>query len=330
MLIALPFLRILLAPGTSASAEGGFLQVAVRDFPLAMFRASRFRELKLALLLPVSYFLELGVFLVVGVLRWISIRKKQVTVAREEIAAWTMVAVSFLIGSFVRSATLSFNDLGWRCFLQAQFVLLLWAALLLDGWWNTKKRLPTKVRLGRGMAYGLLAFGVLSTVYQVAVLRFGPVLYDQKRISWAPTWLDSDRNMGLRVFALRSVYDQLWTMLPAKTVVQYNPLAPTYIPHLLYSGHDAAMGMPLCGTAFGGEIRLCKPRVDAIASLFVTPRLADSARLDSTCREYGIGVIVVEDTDAVWKMAGSWVWTRAPLLANDRVRAFQCGSLSAD
>jgi hypothetical protein len=324
VLAALPFLRILASSGTAFNGSSSVLEFAVREFPLIVRGASRFHQLKLALLLPLNYFLELGFFLLVAVLRWRMCRKNQVPVTRAEMAAWTMLAVSFVIGSFVRSTTLSFNDLGWRCFLQGQFVLLLWGALLLDDWWTSKPQ-SRRLLLVRTLAYGLLALGAMGSAYQVAMLRLFPILYDRNQIAWAPSWLDGDHHLGDRVFALRTVYDKLWTELPPNEFVQYNPLTLAYIPHLLYSGHDAPMGIPLCGVVFGGDIRRCKPRVDEIASLFVTPEPEDSGRLDATCRQYGIGVIVVEDTDKVWKQPGSWVWTRSPLIANEYVRAFRCG-----
>jgi hypothetical protein len=325
VLAALPFLRILASSGASFNGGGGFLELAVREFPLVIRGATRFGQLKLALLLPLNYFLELGFFLVVAVLRWRMLRKQPTPISRAKMATWTMLVVSFGIGSFVRSTTLSFNDLGWRCFLQAQFVLLLWGALLLDDWWTTKPR-SNRLLIGRVTLYALLVLGALGSVYQMTMLRLFPILYDRNRIAWAPSWLDSDHRIGERVFALRTVYDKLWSELPLGGFVQYNPLAPTYIPHLLYSGHDAPMGVSLCGVVFGGDIRRCKPRVDEIASLFVTPEPEDADRLDSTCRQYGIGVIVVEDTDKVWKLPGSWVWTRPALMANEYVRAFQCGN----
>jgi hypothetical protein len=59
--------------------------------------------------------------------------------------------------------------------------------------------------------------------------------------------------------------------------------------------------------------------------LFRKPSSAESAGLDSVCRVYGIKVMLVDDSDPVWKDRDSWVWKREPLLANDYVRAFRCG-----
>jgi len=39
-----------------------------------------------------------------------------------------MFGVSVLVSTFVRSGVIATNDLGWRGFLPAQFVMLLWGA----------------------------------------------------------------------------------------------------------------------------------------------------------------------------------------------------------
>ena len=78
--------------------------------------------------LPINYALELGFFLAVGVLRQRQLMSGRVEASTNELAAWTLVATSFLIGTFLRSSTTGTNDLGWRCFLPAQLILLLWGA----------------------------------------------------------------------------------------------------------------------------------------------------------------------------------------------------------
>jgi hypothetical protein len=47
--------------------------------------------------------------------------------------------------------------------------------------------------------------------------------------------------------------------------------------------------------------------------------------LDTVCHE-GIDAVVVEDLDSVWREPSSWVWSRHPVVANDYVRVFRCGS----
>ena len=62
-------------------------------------------------------------------------------------------------------------------------------------------------------------------------------------------------------------------------------------------------------------------------TLIDKPSQSASADLDSVCRQYGIDVMLVDDSDPVWKQSDSWAWSRKPLLANNYVRAFTCGDV---
>ena len=333
---ALPYLHTLLAAAAGGYGGGRFLAVRVRRFDFAMNLIAAMLHttaqklpapgLILFLLLPLNYFLELGFFLLVGVLRFRSVRAGSTPMTRGEQAGWAIVGTSFAIGSFLCSTTIGSNDLGWRCFLQAQLVLLLWAAVLIDEWWGTQRFWRRRGTLVVNFAAVLLIFGLIGTVYQVAMLRAYPILLDAGKVDpTAYLWLDQDGRLGERTFALRSVYESLGAVLPADAVVQYNPYAPAFIPHQLYSAHSAAVGLPLCGIVFGGDFARCADRVKSIAPLFNRSLLAETTDLDSLCREYSINVMLVDDSDPVWMDRESWVWRGKPLLANEHVRAFACG-----
>jgi hypothetical protein len=324
-LLALPALRLFLGPGASESPYHGFFGIAVREFPLAMRMLARHlgwrQHIWIAnlLLLPVNYLFELGFFLLAAVLRLKANLAGKIPVTREETAAWTMVAASFLIGSFVRSNTLASNDIGWRCFLQAQFVFLLWGGVLLDRRRTDPAVMTPRVWLAARI---MLLVGVLGTAYQVVVLRVYPVDYFFAR---GPDWSAAEGRPGERIFALRSVYEQLASILPPDAIIQYNPAETgAYISHVLYSGHPAAVGLVRCGAVFGGQLERCAPRAAAVDGLF-DPAPGSIPVPDRVCRDYGISVLVAVDTDPVWKQPESWVWTRAPLIANPYVRAFRCG-----
>ena len=78
VVLALPYLATLIGPG----AGGSPLVWTVRPFMMIdlMLRASGWRGWQLGianlLLLPVNYFLELGVFFAVGWMRWRAWRRK--------------------------------------------------------------------------------------------------------------------------------------------------------------------------------------------------------------------------------------------------------------
>jgi hypothetical protein len=325
-LLALPALRLFLGGGgASANPDHGFFSFAVREFPWAMDILARHlgwkRHIWIAnlLLLPLSYFIELGFFLLAAVLRLKANLRGKIPVTREETAAWTMVAASFLIGSFVRSNTMSGNDLGARCFVQAQFVFLLWGGVLL-----VRRRTDPAVMTPRVWlaARIMLLVGVLGMAYQVVNLRVYNVFFAR-----GPNSPTAEGPPGERVFALRRVYEQLASILPPDAVVQYNPgsdIAHVRFSHWFYSSHPAAVGLPDCAVTFGGQVARCAPRAAAVGGLF-DPAPGNVPLPDSVCRDYGISALVSVDTDPVWKQPESWVWTRAPLIANRHVRAFRCG-----
>ena len=324
----------------NGGGSGGFpVALQIRDFSFGMnvvgtiLESPRhnlpFPHLLLLLFLPLNYFLELGFFFFVGGLRIRNIRAGSVRLTREEQTGWMIVATSLLIGSFLRSTTLAGNDLGWRCFLQTQFVLLLWGAVMTDEWWCGRHIEFRRRNLTPAFAGLLLAIGLIGTVYQVAMLRAYPILADAGKIDARMYyWLDQDHRLGERTLALRSVYDSLGAMLPPDAVVQYNPNADVFIPHQLYSGRNAAMGLQFCGVVFGGELSGCEGRMKSVAPLFDKPTPAESDDLDLVCRRYNIEIMLADDRDPVWKQHESWVWSRSPLIANGFVRAFACGDQS--
>ena len=195
VLCSLPFLATLRAPGATG---GGFLHWTVRSFfgvdvLSQLFHFSRWQTLLANLvLLPLNYFLELGFFFAVGVIEWRRLRAKG-TLDRNDLALGLMALVSVTVCTFLRSGLISNNDLGWRGFLIAQFVLLLRGAQLPS--WSSKLAL-------------LAALGFAGTMYDQALLRFYPLLSDSKALPKVP-WLAKDEKLGLRTAANREAYTWL-------------------------------------------------------------------------------------------------------------------------
>ena len=343
LLCALSFLASLRGPGSGEA----FVGFALRPFPLGIYLLHQMgiqfqTPLALAvgqvLLLPINYGLELGFFLAVAILRLRQVIRGSVEASTNELAAWTLVVTSFVIGTFMRSSTISTNDLGIRCFLPTQLILLLWAATMIHevmihgvtihDWWFRPSGLPAQpaLRSGlRGVLAMLLFLGMAGTAYQIFMLRMFPVLADRVGIKGS-TWVDLDRHFGKRAYALRSAYEVLNAQLPASAVLQSNPSRQYTILHSLYSRHDAAAGDAICGTDFGGDPALCSVRVKKLTGLFVLP---DGSNVDATCQEFGIDALVVQDLDRVWREPSSWVWARSPIVANDYVRGFRCGTAAS-
>lgn len=327
LLWALPFLAGLRGPAGGVA----FVEFALRPFPLGFLLAQRAgihldpqSVVANAMFLPINYALELGFFLAVGVIRLWQLARGRVEMDNKELAAWTLVLTSFLIGTFLRSSTISSNDLGWRCFLPAQMILLLWGATMIHDWWLYRSSVAPQSAPHswvRATLTTLLILGILGTSYEVFILRMFPVLSDRGVLTGA-SWVRRDQQFGKRAYGLRSAYEVLDAHLPSSGVLQSNPFTKDPILHMLYSVHDSAAANEGCETDFGGDPALCAERLPKIAGLF---EFSDDSYLDSTCQEYGIDAIVVEDSDPVWQVPSSWIWTRQPLVANDYVRAFRCG-----
>lgn len=319
----------------SGPASGnGFIGLGFRPFALHLHFAQQIGVniqaapavmLANAIALPVNYAIELGVFFMIAVLRLRQVLRRTVPATPDEIAAWTLVMASFLIGTFLQSQTIATNDLGIRCFLPAQFVLLLWAAIFIDDTWFATAGGKTATRRTVVPALALLlVLGVCGTLYELFMVRMSPVLYDRWGVAGLD-WMDPDSQLGKRTYALRSVYESLNAQLPSSAVIQYNPATRNYVVDALYSFHDAAAGGMDCGAAFGGDPELCKQRVRRLVSVF-----QNREDVERACRDYGIDVFVAKDTDPGWRDRSSWIWNQAPMLGNDYVRAFRCSSLAAN
>jgi len=338
LLWALSYLSSLRASVRGPASGPAFVEFALRPFPLGLYFAQQigvhFRTQSAvtvanAIFLPINYALELGFFLAVALIRLRQLARGRVEASTNEIAAWTLVMTSFLIGTFLRSSTISSNDLGWRCFLPAQLILLLWGATMVHDWWFPGATPQPALRpWAHGVLAALLLLGILGTVFQVLMLRMFPVLVDHgldRGDFPAQRWVDSDRQFGKRTYALRSAYEVLNAQLPSSAIVQSNPYTEDPILHMLYSGHDSAAFNSECGVTFGGDPGLCALRVPKLSGLFEFP---DATYLDPTCREFGIDAVVVEESDRIWQDPSSWVWSRHPVVANDYVRVFRCGAHS--
>jgi hypothetical protein len=333
---ALSFLLSFRGPGNGTA----FIELTVRSFPLGTSLLLRNgislvtpAQITVAriVFLPLNYALELGFFLAICIIRLYCVGQGKVVPSAREFAAWTMVATSFFIGTFFRSTTIGSNDLGWRCFLPAQLIFLLWGAMFIHD--SLFRALPDEAghqakgrQLANPWALRVLALlfllGVASTGYQLYMLRMFPILVDRGSVH-GPSWVLPNRDFGRRAYALRTAYEDLDFRLPPSAVVQANPSSGDPILNMLYSGRDSAAADTGCDTDFGGDPNVCKARVEKIHPFFETP---DDKNLDATCRAYGISALVIEDSDPVWRQSSAWIWRRTPLVANDFVRAFACGA----
>jgi hypothetical protein len=310
---------------SAGSSQGNLLQFTVRSFDLGeMFLkiAGFGRPWQLtvgnAVLLPMNYFLEFGFFFAVAVILLVRFRRAGRPATRPELAGFALFAVSTLICTFVKSGVITNNDLGWRGFLIAQFVLLLWGGEVISCW-NQQYSQRMKVVLG-----SLIAIGAAGVAYDLAILRFFPLLSDQGIVPKIG-WLAADNKLGLRTYANREAYEWLRAHTSAKALVQQNP-KPIYQDTFfgLYGQRQTVAADDSCGTTFGGDVRECRPLVAELVTLFAA---TGSEILESTCRAMPVNYFVAKDTDEAWANSTSWVWQQPASFANNFVRLFSCEAI---
>jgi len=315
-LVALPYLMSL----TGAARPGGFLHFTVRDFhgARAFGLHTEFPELwqtyfvRLAFL-PLNYFLELGFFLMVGVLyltRLWRLRRFE----PYQMAAVVMLFASIVICTFFKSGASTNNDLAWRGFLPAQFMLLIWAAEMFRSRQQDRQKEWTAVSrmyaiLGPALPL-LLVIGFVSTAYSAGTLRMAEISSDS----------GTEHAIGKRNLSARRVYQELRQVLPATAVVQQNPALDNPVYWGIYANRQTAVEGYRCGNEFGGTGDGCAEIYPALLAIFGSGAQAD--QVEPLCLRLHIDVLVVTSGDPVWSNPDSWVWKRTPLVSADEVRAF--------
>jgi len=333
-----PYLLELVGARTGPATGGGsFVRLTVRWFSISEVLlivlwpdAPGWTEpIANGLFLPLNYYLELGFFFKIGIMQWKRMRSGNDFFHSKELCAFVMAATSVFICTFLRSGVITANDLGWRGFMIAQFILLIWAAEMWDEGLLAPRTAPQQVvafgKDRRGLLIALLVLGVAGSLYEVCMFRFFPLISDHLVLrQW--NFLAPDQRLGVRTYALRQVYEGLKKKLPEQAIVQHNPNAvPGDMFYGLYADRQAAAETSQCGVVFGGDPALCPSVVSPLDDLFEKPGAVDPSRVDAICRDLSIDALVAKDTDKVWADKNSWVWKKQPILANSYARAFLCG-----
>ncbi len=335
IILATPYLLALIhstSPATSVGETGGsglfsFVKPFVRHFyPLDDWTEAhpvgRVTGYVLRLLfLPVSYFLELGVFFIGALLyarRIWSARPWDLHVIYTGLLALT----SIFICTFLHSSVISNNDLGWRGFLPAQFVLLLWTAELL----SSRQAQSAAAGNSRGswlrspLWAPLIVIGALGTVYELNLLRFDGLLADEGIV---PLAFSPDRQFGLRTYALRTAYAKLNEIFPRSEIIQNSPEGRyTDFFYGLYANRQTAAYDPTCGAQFGGSLTKCEQLYPEIAAVFSNKGDQSPAHVTEVFKRLYVSAVLVKDLDPSWKDRSSWVWQLTPVIANDYVRIY--------
>jgi hypothetical protein len=321
-LLAIPYLLSLAGPG-AGPVGGAPLQLTVRTFSLAALVPSwhgmspTWRLILVNLpLVPFNYVLEFGFFFAVALIQWRTYRRSGAPLTRQQLACITMAATSTLICTFVRSSVIGCNDLGWRGFLIAQFIFLLWGAdLLADGRQAGIISAPERALLGI-----FLALGGIGTVYDLTLTRVYPMLADRGIVPLLD-WMSPDRQFGKRTYAIRKAYEWAQETTPETAAIQFNPkVVFQETTAMLYADRRAVAADPSCTISFGGDEHSCLPIVSRLNELYSG---ADSG-IDGICANLPVDLLVAKDTDPVWRNRDSWVWREKPAFQSDYIRLFNC------
>ena len=173
LLLARPYLHEVQGPASG----GQMLVLTVRTFSLAALvhtPAAWPAWARLVLvngtLLPLNYLLEFGLFFLVARWQWLRHRATGKPLSRTALAGVVMVATTTLICTFLRSGVIGNNDLGWRGFLPAQFVLFLWSVDLFAG----RDRIAILTPVRRQLLVLCCVLGAAGSVYDLGITRFYP------------------------------------------------------------------------------------------------------------------------------------------------------------
>jgi hypothetical protein len=330
--LSIGYIRDLLGPGTNESASGGssshFVALALRQLPFAIdYHDHLVNFCVWALLAFLLLFFELGVYMVVGLRQAGRDWRQWRSLSEAQKALWLMGGSTLFVIMCIRSTVIGANDLSWRGALVLQFVLLLWAAIYLADRLTTRRppvRGLTDQKLFDATLVMLLVIGGASSLYQLSMLRVYTFL--SERYHWTDFMQLAN---GDDAYSLRSAYAELDRVLPSNAVVQFNPDTQLSTPMLIYSRYQQAdAGGSSCLTEFGGSMAQCPAAQVGLKAIF-DPRLSDKsskAEVDEICQSLHINVLLVNALDPVWNRKDSWVWQDTPIIQNEFVRIYGCGS----
>jgi hypothetical protein len=327
--VILPFALDLFSGGGEGSASAGRpLAFDVRWFwpvtQLVINLPNWERTLIHLLLLPLNYFLELGFFLLAGIYWYSHCGKEQLAknpFAKGEII---LLLTSTILPTFFRSTLIANNDFGWRGWLPAQFILVVWGTDIISYMWSKQPivrisffRKPASKKSVTTLISGLLLLGILTTLQDVFLLRAWPILVDTGLLHRS----SPDTYRGEKVYEARTVYKLIDDLTPADTMIQSNPGFNVDRPAGLYGTRNSVIAYH---TLYGVAPEVYKPLVNEIRNIFSTSN-SNWQSLDAACRHYSINVLIIKDSDDLWQSRIALKAEREPLFMGKYYSAFYCG-----
>lgn len=334
LLFASPFLLGVLKGGTGGNNGIPFAFEIRRFRPLLPFVGELPVVLQngiYLLLLPVNYFMELGFFFVVGILWFRQYRRREVHPNHFLIPEIILLSVVGFIGSCIRSNITTVNDFGWRAWLFGQFILLVWtvdlypllSSLSNEHYFIKAGFIFQKIKIKKLMV-SMLLIGFATTVMDVALLRFFPVLVDLN-IAGFPNTLSPDTRLGARTFDGRLAYEFINDKLSVDVIIQQNPLSEIDRidrPSGLYSNRQFSISF---NAPYNVPLPVLKARSEQIAKIFRLEHQDSWEKIDLLCQQYFIDVLVIGDQDPLWQDLPLLYQQRNALYKNRYYAVLPCG-----
>ncbi len=299
ILLALPWLVTLLglaareAPIALTFRTPAWLQILMDPGP-------GFIAMQIGLLLP-FYALEFGIFAFGSILLW---HHARADCLRNDVC-WLLLlstVASFLLGTFVRSATL-FNDLAWRVMLYAQIATAIWTAAAYDQGLFASFRQRAVVAL----CLGYVAIGVSLVQYRVHS-RFEVHLRREDPIDPASVPDEIEARLWLN------------EALPKGSLVQGRPARGRAYSFGLYGHLPSFVADRYNGLLYGASEETIAWRKEIVDPIFQNklPLEEVSARLKSA----KIEAVFVVKMDPIFDNPRSWAGQLKPAYENAHVKIY--------
>jgi hypothetical protein len=239
-------------------------------------------------LLPLNYFMELGFFLLAGLLYWSTIFKK----TERDWFLLTMFSVGLFLTTFLHS-TAAYNDSWYRSIVASQLPLLLWATQIIlklhDG--ALASVIPkSQVHL----LYALLVIGFCGVLYDLYLMRFANELGVREYLNLSN---------GRRNYAVRNLYERLNGLIRRSAVIQANPDSVLEAYSGSYGRNQTIAFDRHFGVLMGIDHDLFDPVEKEIAGIFSSK---DLSQVKKTVAKYAIDVLIVKDLDPIWSKKDAW------------------------
>jgi hypothetical protein len=260
---------------------------------------------------------------------WFRLNKKNLSLDFPYIKAEIiLLSVSCILATFVKSTVISNNDFGWRAWLPGQFVLLIWGADLLHGYFknangslqNLFAMLKTVEKKSPLLALALI-IGLITTLANATYLRTWPFVIDAGLTM--PLMLSEDAHLGERTYAAKQAYIFIAQNIPSSMLIQNNPTINLDRPLGLYGNRQVVISNV---APYGIPDNEFKSLVNKVKPIFLSQNISSWNQIDQVCEKYLINILVISDQDPLWSSLPVLQQQRKAFYKNNYYAIYACGS----